>query len=98
SLTGCDSALVSDHVKRNAQTVKREREQTPVRLVHSDFAENYAEVVRDAYRNVHGRGAATLARSGLSADDIATAPRIIMLQLWRNLGPAKMDYPVAFCD
>ena len=97
-VTACDVALVSDHVKRTAEDAKREREQAPVRLVHSDFAANYADVVRGSYRNVRGRGAATLARSGLSADEIESANRILMLQLWRNLGPAKMDLPVAFCD
>jgi hypothetical protein len=100
-LTGCDVALVSDHVKRNAepdQRERREREQSPVGLVHSDFAADYADVVRGAYRGVRGRGAATLARSGLSADDVEGASRILMMQFWRNLGPATMDYPVAFCD
>ena len=98
ALTGCTAALVSDHVKRTAADAKREREQAPVRLVHSDFAANYAEVVRGAYHGVRGRGAATLARSGLTAEDIEAAPRIVMLQFWRNLGPAKMDLPIAFCD
>ena len=97
-LTTCDAALASDHVKRTAADAKREREQAPVRLVHSDFAANYAEIVRGAYHGVRGRGAATLARSGLTADEIEGAPRIVMLQFWRNLGPAKMDLPIAFCD
>ena len=26
------------------------------------------------------------------------APRLMILQFWRNLGPAKMDLPLAFCD
>jgi hypothetical protein len=98
SLTSCDFALVSDHVKRNGARSRREREQAPVRLVHSDFAADYEDVVRVSYRGVRGRGAATLARSGLSAEDIETAPRIVMLQVWRNLGAAKMDLPLAFCD
>ncbi|HEV2368955.1 MAG TPA: CmcJ/NvfI family oxidoreductase [Acidimicrobiales bacterium] len=97
-LTGCDRALVSDHVKRNAEPIRRHREQSPVRLVHSDFAANYDAVVRDSYRDVHGRGAAALARSGVSADQIESAPRIVMLQIWRNLGAPRMDLPVAFCD
>ncbi len=96
-MTGSDFALVADHVKRTADA-QREREQPPVRLVHSDFAADYADIVRRAYHGVRGRGAATLARSGLSADDVENASRIVMLQLWRNLGPAKMDLPVAFCD
>jgi hypothetical protein len=97
-LTGCDAALVSDHVKRTAEQAKREREQSPVRLVHSDFSHDYDDVIRYSYRGVTGRGAATLARSGLSAEEIEAAGRIVMLQFWRNLGPARMDLPVAFCD
>ena len=97
-LTGAEAALVSDHVKRTAEPVRRQREQTPVRLVHSDFSDDYADVVRFAYRDVKGRGAATLARSGLTAEEIETAPRIVMMQFWRNLGAPKMDFPVAFCD
>lgn len=98
SLTGCDAAMVSDHVKRTASETKRSREQSPVRLVHSDFAADYEDVIRGAYRDVHGRGAAALARSGLSADAVENARRIVMLQFWRNLGATKMDHPVAFCD
>ena len=97
-LTGCDAALVSDHVKRSAATERRTREQTPVRLVHSDFAANYEDVARHAYREVHGRGAATLARTGVTSAEIEGSPRIVMLQLWRNVGPPRMDLPVAFCD
>ena len=97
-LTGCDAALVSDHVRRSAETARQEREQTPVRLVHSDFAANYQDVARHAYDEVRGRGAATLARVGITPAQIAGARRIVMLQLWRNVGAPKMDLPVAFCD
>ncbi len=98
SLTGLEHALVADHVKRNAEETRRQREQTPVRLVHSDFADSYGDVVRTNYRNVRGRGAKALERAGLTADDVAGARRIVMLQLWRNLGAPKMDLPVAWCD
>ena len=97
-LTGCRAALVSDHVKRTAAAERRPREQTPVRLVHSDFAADYEDVVRGAYHGVRGRGAATLARVGVSPSDIERADRIVMLQLWRNLGSPRIDTPVAFCD
>jgi hypothetical protein len=97
-LTGFEHALVADHVKRNAEDVKRTREQQPVRLVHSDFADSYGDIVRRNYRNVKGRGAAALARNGLTSDDVERARRIVMLQLWRNLGAPKMDLPVAWCD
>jgi hypothetical protein len=97
-LTGCDYALVSDHVKRIAEVEKRPREQEPVRLVHSDFAADYADIVRGSYREVRGRGAATLARTGVTPEMIETAPRLVMFQFLRNLGEPKMDLPVAFCD
>lgn len=97
-LTGCDAALVSDHVRRRADAQARGRDQAPVRLVHSDFAANYEAVARAAYRGVQGRGAATLARNGVSAEDLERAPRIAVLQVWRNLGGPRMDLPLAFCD
>lgn len=97
-LTGLPHALVADHVKRRATTQPGRREQHPVRLVHSDFADDYEEHVRRNYRNVKGRGAAALERAGITADDVASARRIVMLQLWRNLGAPKPDMPVAWCD
>ena len=97
-VTGLPYALVADHVKRNAETDKRRREQEPVRLVHSDFAANYGDIVRGNYLEVQGRGAAALARAGLSGDDVTHARRVVMLQLWRNLGAPKMDLPVAWMD
>jgi hypothetical protein len=98
ALTGCDAALLSDHVKRTAASSRGPSEQTPVRLVHSDYAANYQDVARHAYDEVHGRGAAALARAGLSAEEIQHARRIVMLQFWRNVGPPRMDLPLAFCD
>jgi len=86
-LTGCAHALVSDHVKRSASGARRAREQEPVHVVHSDFAADYHDIVRESYREVHGRGAATLARCGLTGDDVADADRIVMVDFWRNLGP-----------
>jgi hypothetical protein len=98
TLTGFDHALVADHVKRNAEESKRRREQHPVRLVHSDFADDYGDHVRKNYREVRGRGAAALDRNGITPDDIESARRIVMLQLWRNLGAPVMDLPVAWMD
>jgi hypothetical protein len=97
-LTGADAALVSDHVRRRAQPAPGSKDQAPVRLVHSDFAANYASVVRTSYRSVRGRGAAALARNGLSSADVEGARRLVVLQLWRNVGPVRMDFPMAFCD
>ena len=97
-LTGCEFAMVSDHVKRTANVAKRPREQAPVHLVHSDFAAGYDDIARASYRNVRGRGAAALARCGLTGDDVADAGRIVMVNVWRNIGPPRMDLPLAVCD
>ena len=97
-LTGCDLALVSDHVRRRAVPAGEARAQSPVHLVHSDFAAGYDQVIRTAYREVKGRGAETLARTGASSENVETARRLVMMQFWRNLGAPRMDYPVAFCD
>ena len=98
AVTGCDAALVSDHVRRAAAVTGRKREQDPVRLVHSDFAANYEDVVRFSYRDVSGRGAATLKRTGMTTEQIERARRVVMLQVWRNVGPTKPDLPVTWCD
>ncbi|HVM09108.1 MAG TPA: CmcJ/NvfI family oxidoreductase [Acidimicrobiales bacterium] len=97
-LTGCDAALVSDHVRRTARDRRGPKEQTPVHLVHSDFAADYADVIRHNYDEVHGRGERTLARTGVRARDIHRARRVMMMQFWRNTGPTDMDQPLAFCD
>ena len=34
----------------------------------------------------------------VTAAAVEGASRVVILQLWRNLGPAKMDHPIAFCD
>jgi hypothetical protein len=34
----------------------------------------------------------------VAADVVADARRIVILQFWRNVGPPKMDLPLAFCD
>ena len=39
-----------------------------------------------------------LTRNGLTAASFEQAARIVVLQFWRNLGPARMDLPIAFCD
>lgn len=98
TLTGCDLALVSDHVRRRALPAGESRAQSPVHLVHSDFAADYDQVIRTAYRDVKGRGAATLARTGARSEDIENARRLMMMQFWRNLGAPRMDFPIAFCD
>lgn len=96
-MTGADLALVSSHIRRSPTDAKRHHQLSPIPFVHSDFAAAHADLIRRSYyesRDV----AATLERNRATADTVAAAPRIVILQFWRNLGAAKMDYPIAFCD
>jgi hypothetical protein len=98
-LTGCDAALVSSHNKRGPEYAQRHQDLAPITFVHSDFAIGYDTLVRQAYVQPDRDGlTSALERSGWTADDVARATRLVILQFWRNLGPAKMDLPLAWCD
>ena len=100
-LTGCDVALVSNHIKRGPEFARQHEDLNPIEFVHSDFAIGYDQQVRRSYVDPEpGRDGAAqaLERNGVTAADVEAASRLVILQSWRNLGPAKMDFPLAFCD
>lgn len=94
--TGCDHALVSSHIKRSPEEAKRHSDLSPISFVHSDFADSYGDLLRDMYRS--GERADAAQRQGVSPEEVAGAKRLMIFQVWRNIGPAKMDRPLAFCD
>jgi len=99
TMTGCDVALVSNHIKRGPEHAQRHQDLAPIAFVHSDFAVGYDDLVRGAYRADPREGSMrALERNGVTADDVERASRLVILQFWRNLGPAKMDFPLGFCD
>jgi hypothetical protein len=99
AMTGCEHALVSSHIKRGPDQARQHHDLAPITFVHSDFAPSYLDLVRGSFRRDENEGAArALARQGIGADAVEGASRVVILQLWRNLGPAKMDHPIAFCD
>ena len=97
-MTGADAALVSTHIRRNPEEAKRHHQLSPINFVHSDFAADHIEFIRRTWTEPSEAGQAALERGGVTADDVAGAARVVTLQFWRNLGPAKMDYPLAWCD
>jgi hypothetical protein len=100
-LTGCDVALVSSHIKRGPEHARRHEDLAPISFVHSDFAIGYDDLVRRSFvdpRPDRPGPTRALERNGITADDVMSAPRLVILQFWRNLGPAKMDLPLAWCD
>jgi len=98
-MTGCDVALVSNHIKRGPEHARQHDDLAPIEFVHSDFAKGYDDLVRGSYRQPDRDGAMqALERNGITAADVEAASRLVILQFWRNLGPAKMDFPLGFCD
>lgn len=95
-LTGCDHALLASHIRRSPEEARRHSDLSPIPLVHSDFADSYGDLLRNLYRS--GDRADAAVREGISPDVVADARRLMILQFWRNLGPPKMDLPLAFCD
>ena len=41
AMTGCDVALVSNHIKRGPEHAKQHEDLAPISFVHSDFAEGF---------------------------------------------------------
>ena len=97
-LTGCDVALVSGHIKRNVDEAAKHGDLAPITFVHSDFADSYGPQIRERYRQTEPGFGESLTRAGVEPDVVADARRIVILQFWRNVGPPKMDLPLAFCD
>ena len=97
-LTGADVSLVSSHIKRSPDDARRHEQLSPIPFVHSDFAAGHIDYIRRAYREPTDAALKALTRNGVDAGVVGEARRIVVLQFWRNLGPAKMDYPLAFCD
>lgn len=97
-LTGCDFALVEDHIARNPEQARVHDDLAPIRFVHSDFAPSYGKLIRDFYASGADDAKRQLHSDGVTAAQVQGARRLLIIQFWRNVGPAKMDLPLAFCD
>jgi len=97
AMTGCDFALVSSHILRNPEKEKLHPDLGPIHFVHSDFAENYGDLIKASYLENEDVLAA-LQKHGVSAEEFKSCKRLQILQFWRNVGPAQMDFPITFCD
>lgn len=98
SLTGCDAVIFDGAVLRSREEGQRHPDLGPVKSVHSDYTEGYREMIQNPHHPYSGIMAPSMARAGISTEDIARAERVLVLQFWRNVGPVDMDHPIAFCD
>ena len=96
--TGCDTALVSGHIRRNPTQAEVHDDYAPIQFVHSDFADSYRERLTRFYTSGGAEAEQALKAGGITAAQMAAAKRLVVIQTWRNVGPAKMDLPIAFCD
>lgn len=97
-LTGCDFALVGSHIKRGPEQLKVHEDLGPISFVHSDFADSYGDKMRQVYSAEDAEAKESLINVGATVEDVRTCSRLMIIQFWRNLGPEKMDLPLAFCD
>ena len=63
SMTGCDHALVSSHIKRGPDQAARHEDLAPISFVHSDFAPGYDDMIKRMYRDGGGDGCTHRARA-----------------------------------
>ncbi|MFK7916230.1 MAG: CmcJ/NvfI family oxidoreductase [Pseudomonadales bacterium] len=98
ALTGCSAAIVAGHISRNPQQAEQHQDYAPIQFAHSDFTDNYGALTKQRYALGQAFEAQALAQAGITATELANAQDILILQFWRNVGPAEPDLPLAFCD
>jgi len=98
TLTGAKYALITGHISRNPDQAQVHADYAPIQFVHSDFSDDYGRRVLDMYEQGTPESARALAAAGIDAQEMARASRMLILQFWRNVGPAAMDLPIAFAD
>lgn len=96
--TGADHAVVYPCIVRSPASAREVGDYAPITTVHSDFTEDYGRMVTDPRRPYRAFLEPALRHHGLDYDDVRSADRLMMLQLWRNTGPVEADHPLALCD
>lgn len=98
SLSDSDATLISGHILRNPDSARKQADYAPIQYVHSDFTENYGDLIKARYEDPEKGMLQALERTGISITDVQNSKRLLILQFWRSVGPSVMDLPIAFCD
>jgi len=96
--TGCDAVAVYPPILRGPAMAKLTPDYAPIEFVHSDFTTDYWDMVTNPDRQYQSFVGPLLHAHGLALEDLQTASRLMVLQLWRNTGATRADYPLAVCD
>src|SRR5437868_7054477 len=98
SFVGCDVAVVYPALFRNPQAAEAMPDYSPITFVHSDYTDAFGTMIVDDDHPYRVFLDPLLDRYGVTRAELKDASRTMMLQFWRNTGPALADYPLAFCD
>jgi hypothetical protein len=96
-ITGCDVAISYPPIHRSREEAQKTPDYAPIELVHSDFTDDYGPMITDPDRRYRAFLDPLLESHGLGHADVRSATRLMVLQFWRNTGPKRPDYPLAFC-
>jgi hypothetical protein len=95
---GCAHAMAYTPIIRSPETALTHADYAPIEFVHCDFTDDYRPMIESDSRAYSVFIRPFLSEHGLTRDDIRSAGRVVLLQLWRNIGNEQPDYPLAFCD
>ncbi|MEM7078324.1 MAG: CmcJ/NvfI family oxidoreductase [Pseudomonadota bacterium] len=96
--SGCDAVLFYPVVMRNPTSAQAKPDFAPIQFAHSDYCENYGDMLADVDHPYIELLAPSLARAEIERAEIARARRILTLQVWRNTGPRWMSHPLCLAD
>lgn len=96
--TGCDTAVAFPVIARSREAAERVADYAPIEFVHSDFTDDYGPMVTEPDRPYRRFLDPLLEASGIEREEVTSASRLMVVQWWRNVGPADADYPLAMCD
>jgi len=87
--------MASTVVRRSPEWQSKNPLWGPLQLVHSDHGSGFKDYVFE-YRKTRPEPDAYY---GSGWEDIYKwCNRVVCFQIWRNLGPTHVSYPIAFCD
>ena len=98
SFAGCDAAIVYPALFRNPEAAQAMPDYSPITFVHSDYTDAFRHMVVDDDHPYRAFLDPVLDRFDVTRAELKAASRTMMLQFWRNTGPALADYPLALCD
>jgi hypothetical protein len=98
---GCKQVIFLPSIHRDAAALNQTDSSVndaPIIAAHADYTEGFPDMIGDERETYAQLLAPTMQQAGVTYADIRAASRIVSVQLWRNFGSPRMDYPLALCD